>query len=471
MPQSSYSPKLRTGVVLCGSGTAGAYHAGVLRALTEAGIKVDVVAAHGSGVVTALATAIDGGAHVWDAGGLWASPRLRRAYRWRPALRLAAAGFFGGVLLLVSPLLVLVAAAGCYALSIAAALVSQEQISARLVGVYRGLVEALFAPPVLPTVMPRLLVLVVLLVAGVIVASALRAAREERSPRRRRGAFWAHLLGAPLDPAEPAATLVDGVWRLVRGASHEPRPTAAEIGRRYVEILSDNFGQPGFHEVLVGVHDLEGRRDLVGAVLAAPARAAFEARRRGLPREAEILDFTGPQRELLVDVLQGALRLPLATHPQPVAFAADSYWRGERHHLCDRPDLAVRLVDELSAIGVEQVVIVSPSPAPTGPHGMRRRRADLRGRVGEVVRSIESAAIADAVTSAAGRFSGVFVVRPEHNPVGPFDFSAVYDEASDRSWTVEHLVAQGYADAYQSFIEPMVAAGERFSLEEFTPRA
>ena len=38
---SSYSPRLRTAVLLCGTGTAGAYQAGVLRALTEAGVKID----------------------------------------------------------------------------------------------------------------------------------------------------------------------------------------------------------------------------------------------------------------------------------------------------------------------------------------------------------------------------------------------------------------------------------------------
>ena len=38
-----YSPELRTAVVFTGTGTAGAYHAGVLRALHEAGVKIDVV--------------------------------------------------------------------------------------------------------------------------------------------------------------------------------------------------------------------------------------------------------------------------------------------------------------------------------------------------------------------------------------------------------------------------------------------
>src|SRR5690242_8631440 len=101
--QATYSPRLRTGVVLCGSGTAGAYHAGVVRALTEAGIKIDVVAAHGAGTLTALAAAIDSGSKVWDPSGPWTSPKLARAYRWRAALRFAALGLILASALLLSP--------------------------------------------------------------------------------------------------------------------------------------------------------------------------------------------------------------------------------------------------------------------------------------------------------------------------------------------------------------------------------
>src|SRR4029453_15970077 len=108
MPESSYSPRLRTGVILCGSGTAGAYHAGVLRALTEAGVKVDLLAGHGAGAMTALCGAIDGGAGLWAPHGPWTSSRLRRAYGWRPALRAAGLGLLIAVLILLSPLLVLV---------------------------------------------------------------------------------------------------------------------------------------------------------------------------------------------------------------------------------------------------------------------------------------------------------------------------------------------------------------------------
>lgn len=462
MAESAYSPRLRTGVVLCGAGTAGAYQAGVLRALLEAGIKIDVIAAHGAGVMTALATAVDSGAKVWDSAGPWTDPRLRRAYRWRAALRVTFWGLAAAALCLLTPLLMLAFAAAVYGLGMVAALINLTGVSAALVDIYARTIQVLFDPPILPTIVPRAIVLAMLVVMGVLIVAAVKAGREERTRRRRHGAFWWRLFGSPLEAHEPHGTFVDALWRIVRGASNEPRPVGAELGRRYVDVLADNFGQPGFHEIVLAVHDLDGRRDLVGAVLGAHARTAFEARRPIADRrEAEVIDFTGPQRELLVDVLGAASRLPVVTAPVLTSFAADSYWRGERHRLCDRPELVVRLVDELAAIGVEQVILVSPAPPPATPHSMRSRPIALRARMGEFLRSMETAALHDGCLAAASRFASVFVVRPDHNPIGPFDFGGVYDEASDRQRTVAELIEQGYADAYRHFIEPVVAAGER----------
>jgi hypothetical protein len=455
-----YSPRRRTGLLLCGAGTAGAYHAGVIRALTEAGVKIDLVAAHGAGVLTALCAAVDGGAGLADPGGPWTRAALRRAYRWRPALRLAGAGLVLVLLLLVSPGVILVLAGAAYAASLLAALVNLPGASEWLVQAYGRALEVLFSPPIVPAMVPRGMVLGLLLVAGVLVTAAARAAWLERSRRRFRGAFWWRLIGAPLAADEPGATMLDALWRLVRGASGGSRLGPSDIGRRYVDLLVENLGQPGFREILLAVHDIDAKRDLVGGVLLPDARAAFAARRAGPgPREAETLDFTGAQATLVVDVLLGALRLPVATAPHPAAFPAESYWRGELHHLCDRPDLAGRLLDEMIGIGVEQVILVGPSPVPAGPHGLRPRPADLRSRIGAFLRSVETAAFDEAWARALASAAGVFAVRPVHNPIGPFDFAGVYDEASDRRCSTVELAQQGYDDAYQQFIEPVVAGG------------
>jgi hypothetical protein len=460
---SSYSPRLRTAVLFCGTGTAGAYHAGVLRALTEAGVKIDLVAGHGTGVMTALCGAIDGGARLWEPTGPWADPRLGGAYRWKTSLRVAAIALLAAALLLLAPLGILIAAAIVYAAATIASLANMPSVAEWLVSVYRHGIEWLFAPPVLPTILPRLVLLAVVVVVVVVAVAAIDTLRREPTRRRIKGGFWWRLIGAPLAASEPAGVLLDTLWRLVRGASSEPRPVPSEIGRRYVDILTDNFGQPGFREVLIAVHDVDARRDLVGGVLSSTARGAFEARRAPAfgPRESEAVDFTGPLRNLIVDFLIGAVRLPLATPPHAMTFPPESYWRGETHRVTDRPELAIRLVDEIAAVGVEQLILVSPAGPAAAAHALRRHPAEFRARAGEFVRSVETAAFQDAMAAALPRFSGVFAVRPEHNPIGPFDVAGVHDELSDRRRSIPELLQQGYEDAYRLFIEPVVASGDK----------
>jgi hypothetical protein len=423
-------------------------------------VKLDVVAGHGAGAMTALCGAVDGGARLWDPAGPWTSGSLHRAYRWRSGLRIAGFGLAAAGVVLLSPLVMLVIAAAMYAASLLSSLVNQPEAGAWLIDRYRWTIEHLFLPPWIPTIVPRALVLSLLFVFSVLVVSALRAALAERSRRRLRGAIWWRLVGSPLDSAEPAATMLESLWRLVRGVANAPLPSSAEIGRRYAEVLTENLGQPGFREVLVGVHDIDARRDLVG-VISSEGRSAFDARRRAALREPDMIDLAGTQRDLIADFLTAAMKLPVASSPHLVAFPADSYWQGETHRLCDRPELVLRLVDDLAMMGVEQLVIVSAAPPPATPRGMRSRPLDLRSRMGEAVRSIETVAVRDAVAFAAARFGGVFLIRPEHNPIGPFDFAPAYDEASDRSRTLKELMDQGYDEAYRQFIEPVVASGER----------
>ena len=77
-PDRLYSTRLRTAVVLTGSGTAGAYHAGVLRARHEAGVRTDLVAGRGMGAVSALFAAVDGAPRLWEASGIWKGGAARR---------------------------------------------------------------------------------------------------------------------------------------------------------------------------------------------------------------------------------------------------------------------------------------------------------------------------------------------------------------------------------------------------------
>src|SRR5436190_9876074 len=108
-PSDPYSPRRRTALVLTGTGTAGAYHAGVLRALHEAGVKLDVMAARGVGVIGALFAAVDGAQRLWDDKGFWRSPAVRAFYPWRETLRLLGWAVVGAAAIVAVPLAVMAA--------------------------------------------------------------------------------------------------------------------------------------------------------------------------------------------------------------------------------------------------------------------------------------------------------------------------------------------------------------------------
>jgi hypothetical protein len=460
-----YSPRRRTALVLTGTGTAGAYHAGVLRALHEAGVKVDLVAGRGIGAAGAVFAAVDGGAPLWAPGGLWRHPAAARAYRWRPALRAAAWLLLATLVVLLSPLALLVAALLVYVGGMILTLVGLAPAGAVLTSGFSRLLDLLFTPGALPTVVPRLAALG--LAAMLAVAAAATAASRLRARRRWRGAIWWHLAGAPLTATAIRARRVAALWHLIRGAAPQAAPPSAELGRRYAELVAENLGQPGFRELLVAVHDLDARRDLVFALLAEPHRQAFLAH-RGAGREArgaEIVDLAGAGRDHALDALAAALALPLGPEPHLVAFAPESVWRGETHRVCDRPDALVRLLDEAAAAGAEQVILVSALPPPGGPHQLGGARRDLRGRAGECLAAFETAALTDALALAADRFAALFEIRPAHNPLGPLDFGGVYDERSDRRHTLDELVERGYEDAYRQFVDPVVG-GSGEALEE-----
>jgi hypothetical protein len=300
-------------------------------------------------------------------------------------------------------------------------------------------------------------------VTGAVLVGAWWRGRAMRVSRRRvSGGTWWQLLGSPISANEPVTSLTRSVWTLVRGASTDPEPPSAEIGRRYVELLAENLGQPGFCEVVLGLHDLDARRDLALAVLSESSLALFTAKRAvGGAREAEAIDLTTSMRDQLADLVAGGVQIAGVTAGQSVAFPAEHYWQGERHRLCDRPELVHRLIDEALGLGAEQIIFVSAAPPAGLPHALGPQPADLRGRAGEWQRSVETAVLDDAISLAATRFSGAFVIRPAHNPIGPFQFGGTYDETSDRVRTLADLQRQGYDDAYRLFIEPVVASGDR----------
>jgi hypothetical protein len=459
-PAEIYSPRLRTALVLTGTGTAGAYHAGVLRALHEAGVKLDVVAARGVGVIGALFAAIDGAQRLWDDKGFWRARAVRSLYGWRPLLRIAACAAVLSVAIVALPIAALAAGLIVFPIDFLLKMIGLAGTPG-LAGAYVRVVQTAFAPEALPTWLPR----VVVLVLGAVAVIALGSGMMSEGVRHRRGPFWWRSVRSPLS----ASRMTDHCWRvmwdLVRGAARLKQPPPGDLARRYTEMLADNLGQPGFRELLLVVHDVDARRDLVFALVTESRRhdlvkrattAAAEARR------AEVFDLSGVGRDHLADAVAGALTVPIATDLHAMTFAPEAYWRGETHRLCDRPASLARLLEELSELGVEQAIIVSAAPESPGPHALAAPRLDGRGRIGEYLQSAEASAVRDAAHPAASQIPRLFTIRPEHNAIGPFDFSGGFDDRSDRRQPLAELMGRGYEDAYHQFIEPVVgASGER----------
>jgi hypothetical protein len=453
-----YSPERRTALLLSGIGTAGAYHAGVLRALHESGVKIDVAAGRGMGVVGALFTAIDGAPRLWDGRGFWRSPVVARLYPWDPVLQWLAFAVAAAAIATLVPLAAMAAGLVVFPLDFVLTMVGLSD--GGLVDRYVATARAAFASTGLPTWLPRVAVLVLLVAALVAFAAAWMRAGE----RRLRGPFWWRLVPAPLSPSSAVNHCWTVLWDLLRGAAQVKQPPAGELGRRYTELLGESLGQPGFRELMLIVHDLDAGRDLIFALLRESRRRELVHRATSAEaavRRAEVVDLAGVAREHCADAIAASLAVAIATEPHVMTFAPESYWRGERHRLCDRPGSLVRLVEELKAIDVQQLILVSAAPESPGPHALSAARTDGRGRLGGFLQSAEACAVRDIVRAYAGTLK-VFAIRPVHNPIGPFDFGGVLDERSDRRQTLEELMNLGYEDAYHQFIEPIVgASGER----------
>ncbi len=463
---SPYSTRLRTALVLTGTGTAGAYHAGVLRALHEAGVRIDLVAGRGAGAIGAVFAAVDGGQRLWDKGGLWKSGALTRAYAWRRPLVVAGLAIVVAAALLGVPLALLAAGVVAALVAVLLSLVGLTSASTAVTSGYARFVDAMFAPAALPTIIPRLIVFCLLIAVGSLAAGVVgRAWRATTRRRAARASVW-RLLGAPLSARLVMDRTVAELWNLIRGAAAIAAPPRQDLGRRYVDLLAENLGQPGFRELLIVAHDMDARRDLLFALLGDTYRQRFFARATPGGRQPEAFDLAGASREHLMDALAAALSVPVATDPHLLAFVAEGPWRGETHRTCDRPGALARLIEEVAAAGAEQLIVLSAAPLPARPHELRPGRMDLRGRAGEYVAASEASDLRDALEQARtpGRFTAVYTIRPAHNAIGPFDFDGVYDEQSDRTSALAELVDRGYEDAYRQFIEPVVAAGgERLS--------
>src|SRR5207302_467236 len=143
-----------------------------------------------------LFAAVDGAQRLWDDKGFWSAPAVRSLYAWRPVPRLVAWALAMALAIVAVPIAAVGVGLVVFPIDFLLKLVGAGG-AAGLVGVYLGLAQAAFAPAMLPTWLPRL----VLLVLGA--AAAIAFVPLAFSGRRRvRGAFWWRAVRSPLSSAE-----------------------------------------------------------------------------------------------------------------------------------------------------------------------------------------------------------------------------------------------------------------------------
>jgi hypothetical protein len=470
-----YSPKRRTAVVFVGSGATGAYHAGALKALDESGVKVDLVVGSGVGTVAAAFAAVAGGGKLYGPGGLWQDVRWSSFYRLRPPLRVALLllGAAFGVFLL--PILLALLAGVLFPVIFIGDLVAPGLLSRVVAEV--GAAPVLLRTPYLASIAAPVFVLSIFAVLYL----ARRAIRDRR--RLAESFEWF------LDAERGRERLLARLWEVVRGPALSARPPAeAEVGRRYVALLAENLGQPGFRELILRTADLEIGGALSFVLLADAPRAAFAAARaRGLRSRLEGLpgavDLKAERGDgLLVDAVMTGL-LPCGAPVQRVALPRGGTHGGETHRLAEGTLVTGCGLAESLAAGAEQVIIVAGTPEAARVPARRRGPRSLwdgvlatlerqalepelatAERINRMVETMGhrtedgGRAWKDPSTGRTYRTVDLYVIRPDRRALGPLELDGARDPATEALETPGDLLERGYRDAYRMFVEPVVGA-------------
>ena len=264
----------------------------------------------------------------------------------------------------------------------------------------------------------------------------------------------------------------------------------AELGRRYVTLLTENFGQPGFRELILRTADLETGRVLPFVVLQDAHRKPFlaaQSREGGArPRAAgsRRADGAGEPAGIRPLFFDAAATRPARLGAGPVrrvSFPRGGLHAGETHRLTEATLLGGCGISEAVAAGAEQMLVVSATPE-ASPLPARRRGADAR--VNGVLAALERAAVSrelheterlnrvvetlghrtsdggrawqDPATGRLYRDLALYVIRPGRRALLPLDLDGARDPATEVVETTGDLLQRGYEDAYRLFVEPVV---------------
>lgn len=471
-----YSPKRRTALVFTGCGSSGAYHAGVLKALDESGVKVDLLVGSGVGTLAAAFGAVAGGPKLYGAGGFWDGLNWASLYRLRAPLRVSAVLLLAAFVVFLLPLALAALAGLLFPLLLIVDLLVPGWPT-------RALASLQAAPAALRAPYLAALAAPVFVLSAFALVMLVRAFLHDR--RRLAESFETLLEG---DAA--AERLARSLWEVARGVALSGAvPRGAELSRKYVALAIENLGQPGFRELILRTGDLETGRPLPFVLLADGPRTGFLAarskeRRSRLDPMCDAVDLRSPENAaLLLDVVATGLLPPLVAPALRMAFPRGGVFGGEVHRLTDASLVVGSGLAEALDAGAEQVVLVSGSPEQAGLRPRRRgaraladatlaalerqsleRDLETADRINKMVQTLGhqaedgSRAWQDPESGRVLREFALYVVRPGSRALGPLELDGAQDPSTEVEHTLPDLTEQGYRDAYRLFIEPVVGA-------------
>jgi hypothetical protein len=417
-----------------------------------------------------------GGPKLYGPGGFWDRVGWGSFYRVRPTVRLAAVLLGVSFAVFALPLLLGLLLGLLFPLLLIADRVWPGSTSALMTRLWTA-PETLSGPYLAAQAVP-VFALALLALVGIAVVFL-------RDRRRVAEAFE-----SILDVKPGLERLRGGLWELARGAALRTVPQSdPELGRRFVALLGENIGQPGFRELVLRAADL----DRGGAL-------AFSALRDRMPETggrrhgdalAETVDLAVAGTDtLFFDAVATGLHVPFAVPLRRVTFPRGGPHPGETHRLLDATLAGGAGIAEAAAAGAEQVIVATAVPEIEAP--LARRRGP-RARVDAALRLLERQAAGeidaverlnrviatlghrkadgrkaweDPTTGQEHRELDLWVIRPARRAVGPFELDGAQDPATEVLETLPDLLEQGYRDAFQQFVEPVVGASPLPEREE-----
>ena len=143
-----------------------------------------------------------------------------------------------------------------------------------------------------------------------------------------------------------------------------------------------------------------------------------------------------------------------------VVFARELLEGGDASHLRSASAAVARLLEELAAAGVEQVIVVCPDSDRVRATSPEQADGLARSRVAEHLAAAETAAVRDAVRAAQEAIQGAVSHSAAPQPDRPPRFRGHLRRALGSVSEPGELMDRGYEDAYRQFIEPVVGGAE-----------